>query len=76
MQVYIHEGKIIAVGTNLELYEYINFPGTTEKTEVNTQCQLLEKEGKKLFEPVKLEEYPRGQHIFGTWITIDESVNP
>jgi len=38
MQVYIHEGKIIAVGTNLELYEYINFPGTTEKTEVNTQC--------------------------------------
>jgi hypothetical protein len=28
MQVYIHDGKIIAVGTNLELYEYLNFKGT------------------------------------------------
>lgn len=74
--MYVHEGKIIAVGTNLELYEYLNFPAAAEQTEVTKECELMEKEGKKLFEAVKLEDYPRGEHIFGTWIAIDESVSP
>ena len=76
MKVYIHEGKIIAVGANLELYEYLNFKGTGEQTEVNKQCQNLEKYGKELFEAVKLEDYHKGEHIFGTWITIEDSVSP
>jgi predicted RNA binding protein with dsRBD fold (UPF0201 family) len=46
------------------------------ESETLKEFQFLEEQGKKLFEALKLENYEKGRHLYGTWITIDEKVDP